>query len=126
MKPGKLSNYQLYALFQNKEQNSFIRNTAKTEFTSRIIPETEMQHLLFKYNEFEKPEKQTGLKVQYKLLLIILPLLLIIHIIIAAILLDKGYRKMNLQYRQYITIGFLIWTIVCLLLSKYVLLSNGI
>lgn len=125
MNTEQLSNFQLLLLSKNKANNSIVRKLALAEFERRKLNEDEILSLSHKYKEFRNAEKQMSLPKYAKILLLVFApllcghvLLLILQNIFNAVLLDKGYFKMEKQYWAFITLGYLLWTLLFLIFAK--------
>lgn len=127
MKVDQLTNLQLYSLYNNKANNSFIRTITKREFENRKINNVETNDLLSRHSSITKKENQKPLPTFCKILLLLLApifssiFLMILHNIAATVLLDKGYFKMQKQYWFFVTLSYLLWTLVLLATSKTLL-----
>jgi hypothetical protein len=125
MTAEKLSNLQLLMLSKNKANNSFIRKLAATEFEKRSISSDEMHDLLIIQNLQNKTGKQIPFPKYAKILILVFAPITCSHIIImilqnifAAVLLDKGYFKMEKQYWLFATISYFVWTAILLFFIK--------
>ena len=121
MNLSQLTNYQLFEIIQNTAIDRDIRKNADTEFNKRKISIDEISELVSIHDSLYKPEKESGLALKYKILLVLFPFFIVIHNIIAALILDKGKQYKFRQYWFYITLGYLLWTLLVILFAKYYL-----
>jgi hypothetical protein len=121
---SQLSNYQLFEIIQNTSLDSSIREDANTEFDGRKIPVDEINQLISKHDSLYKPDRETGLDIKYKFILVVFPFFIFLHNIIAAVILDKGKEYKFKQYWFYLALGYLLWTVIVILYAKYFLFKT--
>lgn len=121
-----LSNYQLYEIIQNDKIDFNIRNLANVEFINRKLSLEEVQLIIAKHDLQFKPEMENGLKLSYKLILILFPFFFYIHSLIAGRILAEGNKIKWKEYWKYICFGYLLWTLIVILFSKYFLFRPDI
>ncbi len=121
---SKLSNYQLFEIIQNTSLDKGIRNEANAEFDRRKISVDEISQLISTHDSLYKPDTQTGLDLKYKVILVVFPFFIFLHNIIAALLLDKQKEYKFKQYWFYLTIGYLLWTVIVILFARYYLFKT--
>lgn len=98
-----------------------IRETANKEFNKRKLSIDQLKQLIAKHDSQFSPDKEEGLRIQYKILLIIFPLFVEIHSLFAGRMLAKGKKRKWKDYWIYMCMGFLIWTVAIVLFAKYYL-----
>ena len=123
---SKLSNYQLFEIIQNTSLNKSIRNEANTEFDKRKISIDEVSQLVSLHDSRYKPDKETGLDLKYKLILVVFPFFIFLHNIIAAVILDKRKEYKFKQYWFYLALGYLLWTVIVILFARYFLFKTNL
>ncbi|RXK60377.1 hypothetical protein ESA94_07865 [Lacibacter luteus] len=116
---SKLSNYQLFEIIQNNSLDRVIRNEANAEFDKREISVDEISQLISTHDSLYKPDKETGLDLKYKIILVVFPFFIFLHNIIAAIILDKRKEYKFKQYWLYLSIGYVLWTAIVILFARY-------
>jgi hypothetical protein len=121
---SQLSNYQLFEIIQNTSLDSSIREDANTEFDGRKIPVDEINQLISKHDSLYKPDRETGLDIKYKFILVVFPFFIFLHNMIAAVILDKGKEYKFKQYWFYLALGYLLWTVIVILYAKYFLFKT--
>jgi hypothetical protein len=121
---SQLSNYQLFEIIQNTSLDSSIREDANTEFDGRKIPVDEINQQISKHDSLYKPDRETGLDIKYKFILVVFPFFIFLHNIIAAVILDKGKEYKFKQYWFYLALGYLLWTVIVILYAKYFLFKT--
>lgn len=117
----KLSNYQLYEIIQNGKLEHGIREIANNEFINRKLSIEEVEQLIAIHDSQFKPNGEQGLKFQYRILLILFPFFTDIQSLIAGRILSKGYKSKWKEYWLYISLGYLMWTVIVILFAKYYL-----
>ncbi len=125
MDSTNLSNYQLYGIIQNKNLSHTIRQSANEEFDKRRLSIDKIQELILKHDSQFSPDKVEGLKIQYKLMLIIFPFFVEIHSLVAGRMLAKGYKRKWKDYWIYVCLGFFIWTVAIIVFAKYYLFRKN-
>ncbi|MFT3747271.1 MAG: hypothetical protein QM768_03105 [Agriterribacter sp.] len=118
MNISKLTDYQLYVIIQNSAIDKDIRNLANNEFNKRNLSIPHIKEIISKHESQLKPPEQKSLKIEYKILLIIFPFFLPIQSIFAGKLLVKGEKQKWKEYWLYISIGYLIWTIIIICFAR--------
>ncbi|TAD84054.1 MAG: hypothetical protein EAY75_13850 [Bacteroidetes bacterium] len=121
MNTTNLSNHQLYGIIQNLKLHESIRQAANDEFNKRKLSSYEIERMIELHDSQFVAEKEDGLKLTYKLLLMACPFFIEIHSLIAGRMLEKGHKNKWKDYWLYISLGYLIWTVVIVLLAKYYL-----
>lgn len=121
---SRLSNYQLFEIIQNSSLDKSLRNEANKEFDSRKISVEEISQLISSHDSLYKPDKQEGLDLKFKIILVGFPFFIFLHNIIAALLLDKQKEYKFKQYWLYLTIGYLLWTVFVILFARYYLFKT--
>lgn len=121
---SRLSNYQLFEIIQNSSLDKSIRNEANKEFDRRKISVEEISQLISTHDSLYKPDKQAGLDLKFKIILVAFPFFIFLHNIIAALLLDKQKEYKFKQYWLYLTIGYLLWTVFVILFARYYLFKT--
>jgi hypothetical protein len=121
MNLSQLTNYQLFEIIQNNSLNSEIRKNANVEFDKRKISIDEINQLISRHDSLYKPDKETGLEIKLKLLLVAFPFFIFIHNIVSALMLDKKKEYKFRQYWFYLALGYLLWTVLVILFARYYL-----
>lgn len=117
---SKLSNFQLHVLLLNPDLDEDIRNGAKKEFNKRNIGNEGIQELEALYKNKFKSSPEPKIATEYKFLLVIFPFLsFVIWGIIAGKMLAKGHLKKTKEFWNCITLGYLLWTVIALLIARY-------
>lgn len=124
MDSSNLSDYQLYEIIQNEKLSQKIRQSANDEFRKRKLSIGQIQELISKHDSQFSPDTKDGLAVQHKILLVIFPLFVEIHSLIAGRMLAKGHKRKWKDYWIYVCIGFFIWTVAIILFAKYYLFRH--
>ena len=119
MDSTNLSDYQLYEIIQNTDLNHTIRQAANDEFNKRKLSIAQIQQLIERHDSQFAPDKEDGLGVQYKLLLVICPIFIEIHSLIAGRMLARGQKQKWKDYWFYLCLGFFVWTVAIILFAKY-------
>ena len=117
----KLSNYQLYEIIQNDYLGQDIRKVANDELDNRKLSIEEIKQLVAKHDLNYMPIKEDGLHISYKICLILFPFFIMIHSVISGRILAHGNKKKWRDYWKYICIGYLLWTLIILLFTKFYL-----
>jgi hypothetical protein len=118
---SKLTNYQLYEIIQNSKLDTEIRKTANNEFNNRKLRIEEIQKIVAKHDAQFQPDKNEALKLEYKLLLILFPFVIPIQSAFAGKWLAKGQKRKWKDYWFFLSLGYLFWTIIAILIAKYFL-----
>jgi hypothetical protein len=116
----KLSDSQLYALVINHDLSQGLKEKALAEFGKRNFSQQYVDELAYEY-ETIIPSLNTDLSTWEKVRIIVFPFLLPIQAIIANRYISKGNPKKWKQYWKYLTIGWLVWTILVFLVAKFLL-----
>jgi hypothetical protein len=116
---SRLTNYQLFEIIQNSRLDTEIRKTANDEFNNRKLSAEEIQKIVARHDAQFQPDKDEGLKPEYKLLLILLPFVIPIQSAFAGKWLAKGQKRKWKEYWLYLSLGYLLWTIIVILIAKY-------
>ncbi len=126
MDASKLTDYQLYEIVQNTKLHSDIRKLANDELNKRQLSIDRLQEIINRHDKQFRPDNNEKLDIKYKLLLIAIPFLIPIHGIIATRFIPVGHKTKTKEYWFYICLGYLVWTIIVILYSKYVLFRHVI
>ena len=118
MNVTELSNNQLYALIQNNKLDPSIRNIANREFDSRKLSLEQIGEIVKKHDAQFQPDKDEGLSLGYKILLIVFPAVLTIQILIAGRDLANNKRRRWKDFWFFVSIGYLFWTIAIILIVR--------
>jgi hypothetical protein len=124
MDSTNLSDYQLYEIIQNMRLDQNIRQAANDEFNKRKLSIDQIQQLIAKHDSQFTSDKEEGIQTKYKILLIICPLFIEIHALIAGRMLAKGQKQKWKDYWLFICLGYLTWTIAIMILAKYYLFRH--
>lgn len=116
-----LTNYQLYELIQNSRLDAQIRKAANDEFNNRKIGVDEIQQIVARHDVHFQPDKGETLKPVYKLLLILFPFVIPVQSAFAGKWLAKGQKSKWKSYWFYLSLGYLFWTIIVILVAKFIL-----
>ncbi|MBX9784170.1 MAG: hypothetical protein K2X48_12845 [Chitinophagaceae bacterium] len=117
MNTSLLTDSQLYALKQNKRLSKEIRLAVGEELGKRNLSEAETQNLVNGF-EIRKQGSQKKLAFKWKVLLLIFPFFFVIHNIIASIILDKGEERKWKEYWLFVSLGFLLYTILIIVFAR--------
>lgn len=120
---SKLTDYQLYEIIQNSRLDEDIRKKANHEFNDRKLSIEQIQKIVAEHDKTFIPGNDEPLKVQYKILVILLPFFIPLHSAFTAKWLAKGQKRKWKDYWFYLSLGYLIWTIVVILIARYFLLK---
>ena len=118
---SSLTNYQLYEIIQNPKLDAEIRKKANIEFNNRKLGVGDIQKIIERHDANFRPDKDEPLKLQYKLLIIMFPFVIPVQSIFAAKWLAKGHKRKWKEYWFYLSLGYLLWTIIVILIAKYFL-----
>lgn len=121
---SQLSNYQLFEIIQNASLDSNIRKDANAEFDRRKISIDEINQLISAHDSLYKPDRETGLDIKYKIILVVFPFFIFLHNIIASLILDKRKERKFKQYWFYLALGYLFWTVLVILFARYYLFKT--
>jgi hypothetical protein len=124
MDSTNLSDYQLYEIIQNMRLDQNIRQAANDEFNKRKLSIDQIQQLIAKHDSQFTSDKEEGIQTKYIILLIICPLFIEIHALIAGRMLAKGQKQKWKDYWLFICLGYLTWTIAIMILAKYYLFRH--
>lgn len=116
-----VTNYQLYVIIQNTRLDSSIRKLANDEFNNRNLSLDEIQKIVSRHDAQFLPDKNDSLKLQYKILLILFPFFIPIQSVFAGKWLASGHKRKWKDYWFYLSLGYLFWTIIVILIAKYFL-----
>jgi hypothetical protein len=116
MATADLSNYQLYALLQNKRLHASIHAKVKAELEGRQLSAEEWEQLRQQYETHYPSDDGPGLSLGGKLLLILVPAVFTIQILWAAKDLASHKRRRWKEFWFYVSVGYFVWTVVIHLL----------
>lgn len=119
-----LSDYQLYEIIQNLKLDDNIRKQANEEFNNRKLTIDQIQKIIAQHDAAFHPGQDEPLELKYKLLLVLFPFFIPIHSAFSGKWLAKGQKRKWKNYWLYLSLGYLFWTIVIILVSKYFLFDN--
>jgi hypothetical protein len=123
MNPSNLTNYQLYEIIQNSQLDKRIRDIANEEFNNRKLSIDQIQQIIARHDSlFKKTEESLSLK--YKTLLVIFPFFIPIQSINAAKFLANGQKRKWKEYWFYISLGYLLWTVLIILFFRFFVFSR--
>lgn len=126
MELSSLTNYQLYEIIQNSGLDAEIRKAANSEFNNRKLKIEEIEEIIARHDANFQPGKDESLMLKYKLLLILLPFLIPVQSAFAGKWLAKGYKRKWKDYWVYLSLGYLFWTIIAILIAKYFLFKPNL
>lgn len=118
---NSLSNYQLYELSRNEKLDPDIKALANSILNERNLDNKRIRELEAKHDLLFLPKSEQGLELYQKILLVVCPVFIVIHSLIAGRLFAKGQIQKWKDYWFYLSIGFLVWTVVVLFYAKFVL-----
>lgn len=129
MKLKELSDFQVYALYQNKNLPYFFKKFVDIEFTQRHFSEEYQNELFEKYQKCTSSNQNITFfqKIIFLILnpfLIYFGFLFIIYLIPVYWFILKGYSNKVKQFWQFTALGCLFWLIFVLLFSKYYLFQK--
>lgn len=107
----ELTDYQLYALFQNKKLDSAITKLANEEFKARELSSQQIHQIVTRHDAQFQPEKHEPLSLAHKIFLIVFPFLTIIQAIVAGKYLANNKQRKWKDFWLYICVGYLAWTV---------------
>ena len=116
---SSLTNYQLYEIIQNSKLDAEIRKAANNEFNNRKLSIDDVQHIVARHNANFQPDKDEPLKLKYKLLIILFPFIIPVQSVFAGKWLAKGQKRKWKDYWFYLSIGYLCWTVIVILIAKH-------
>jgi hypothetical protein len=131
MQPDKLSNYQLYALLQDKNVQKNIRIHLQEEFTKRNITKDELALIEMDWVSKSIPAPTISkASLLLKIIIIFAPVLLVrmapfawvlaIQVSLATYLVLKISRLKWRYYWVLIFSGYIFWSIIVVVFAKYV------
>jgi len=124
MNLSKLTDYQLYELIQNSKLDKDLRNLANSEFNNRKLGIEKIQEIVQRHDTQFEPEKDEPLNAEYKILILLFPLVIPIQSLFATKWLAIGQKRKWKEYWFYLTLGYFIWTILIIAFSKYYLFAK--
>lgn len=117
----RLSDRQIFEMHRHpKNFHRGLRLQVQEEWSIRGL-----QAEMFAYSEFELGLRQTfasPLAWKWRLLVMLLPIFLPVHLIVGARLMDRGFRRMFDDLYLFLAIGFGIWFLGLILIVR--LLGN--
>jgi hypothetical protein len=117
MDSSKLTNSQLYEIIQNSQLDKKIRDIANEEFNNRKLSIDQIQQIIAQHDShFKKTEESLSLK--YKAVLVLFPFFIPIQSINATKFLANGQKRKWKEYWFYISLGYLLWTVVIILFFR--------
>ncbi|MBO9682877.1 MAG: hypothetical protein J7502_09465 [Flavisolibacter sp.] len=123
---SSLTNYQLYEIIQNIKLDTEIRKAANNEFNNRKLSVDEIQEIVARQDAHFQPDKDETLKLEYKLLLILFPFVIPVQSVFAGKCLAKGHKRKWKEYWFYLSLGYLFWTIIVILIASYFLFKPSL
>jgi hypothetical protein len=123
---SSLTNYQLYEIIQNSKLDTEIRKAANNEFNNRKLSVDEIQKIVARHDAHFQPDKDETLKLGYKLFLILLSFVIPVQSVFAGKWLAKGHKRKWKDYWFYLSLGYLFWTIIVILIAKYFLFKPSL
>jgi len=121
MNVHQLSDTQLYALFRNNDLHRDIRSAVSKEIGKRNFSIDYLDQLGLEFEQRAAASQTGGLSLYQKILIILFPFFIIIHAILANFHISKGNMFKWKQHWRFVTIGFFIWTIVILLVGRFLI-----
>lgn len=119
MNISKLTDYQLYVIIQNTRLDKNILTLANNEFNRRNLDTTQLKEIKAQYESQLKLPEQKSLQLKTKIFLIIFPFFLPLQSIFAGKFLTKGEKRKWKEYWLYISIGYLVWTIIIICIARW-------
>ena len=117
MDSSKLTNSHLYEIIQNSQLDKKIRDIANEEFNNRKLSIDQIQQIIAQHDShFKKTEESLSLK--YKAVLVLFPFFIPIQSINATKFLANGQKRKWKEYWFYISLGYLLWTVVIILFFR--------
>lgn len=123
---SSLTNYQLFEIIQNLKLDVEMRKAANDEFNNRRLGVDEIQKIVARHDALFQPGKDEPLKLQYKLLLILFPFVIPVQSVFAGKWLAKGHKRKWKEYWFYLSLGYLFWTIIVILIARYFLFKPNL
>ena len=121
---NKLSDYHLFEIIRNEKLDPNIRKAANSIFNNRKLSTDQIRQLEAKHDSLFIADQQKGLRLYQKVLLVICPLFIEIHSLIAGRMLAKGQKQKWKDYWLFLCLGFLVWTIAIILFAKFILFKD--
>jgi len=122
---ASLTNYQLYEIIQNQKLDVELRTAANQEFNSRNLSIDKIEEIVFKHEKAFKPDKNEPLSIKLRLLIILFPFLVPIQSLFASKWLAQGHKRKWKEYWLYLSIGYLFWTVIVILIARHYLINNN-
>jgi hypothetical protein len=117
---AKLTEYQLYELIQNAKLDKEIRTVAKQEFDRRKLTYAQIQDISLKHEAQFAPDKDEPLELRMKLYLLFWPFTLGRYFAGIPRYLSKGQKRKWKEYWLFMCLGYLLWTIIVILIGREV------
>lgn len=117
MESTLLSDQQLYEIIRNKQISREIRIKAEQELERRNLSVEQLDELSLRFEKRTEASKKP-LPLHWKIVLVIFPFFIFIHNIVASLILDKGQETKWKQYWFYVSLGFLLYTILIFVFAK--------
>jgi hypothetical protein len=118
MNSKELSNYQLFALLQNRRLHSSIKEPLQVEWGRRQLTPEQVQELAARYTIHYPPDDGEGLPLRNKLFLVLVPAVFMYQILRATRHLASNQRRKWKDFWLYVSLGYLVWTVVIVLMVK--------
>ena len=113
----KLSDFQLYSLVTNKDLDQDLKEKAIAEFERRNFSQEYIDQLSLE-SENIIPKSNADLTIRQKLGIVAFPFFIPIQAVMANRFISTGEPKKWRQYWSYLTLGWLVWTVIVLLIAK--------
>jgi hypothetical protein len=119
MSVTELSNYQLYALLQNKRLDASLQEKLRAEFDGRQLTPQQVRELADRYTAHYPLTDGEGLSIWNKLFLVLVPAVFIYQVLRATRHLASNQRRKWKDFWLYVSLGYLFWTVVIILVMKW-------
>jgi hypothetical protein len=120
MNLDQLTNYQLYEIIQNQKLDEKIRSAANVEFNSRKLTKGEIQEIVNQHSLLFRPDSDEPLSLKYKIVALVVPFFWVIHVLMTSRYLARSQKRKWNEYWLFFCIGLFIWTIVIVIVGKYI------
>lgn len=113
----KLTDFQIYSLVVNRDLDGHLKEEALREFDKRNFPQEYIDQLAIEYEKII-PAIGANLTKLEKAKIIAFPFFIPIQAIIANKYIAQGNIKKWKLYWRYLTIGWVIWSVIIILVLK--------
>jgi uncharacterized membrane protein len=118
-----LTNQQLYEVIQNEDLDKGIRRIANDELNCRKLDVEQIKQLIAHHDLNFKP-KSEPLETKYKMFVLLFPFFIPIQSVFAGKWLANGHKRKWKEYWLYLSLGYLLWTIIVMIIARYFLKAH--